>query len=77
MVSPVIHIRKAGYFFAELIRDGRQIDGKGLSQQRKTRRIIRVRVDDAADLRAMFVDVKMVGQVDGGIPCPFQLPALE
>jgi hypothetical protein len=77
MVSPVIHVRKAGYLLAELIRDGRQIDGQGLSQQRKTRRIIRVGVDDAADMRAVLVDVKVVGQVHGGIPCALQLPALE
>ena len=32
MIRTIIHIRKAGYLFAELICDGRQIDGKGLSQ---------------------------------------------
>ena len=77
VVTLIIHVGRAGDSVAELVGDGGEISRYRPSEQRKRRGVIRVRVDDAADLGTMAVKIKVVRQIHGRFVTPFDFAAVE
>src|SRR5580700_3914618 len=61
VVAVIIDVGDAGDFGAEFVGDGGQEDGDRFAKDGETGGVIGVGVDDAADVGAVVVQVKMMG----------------
>ena len=77
IVALIIDIRDARNFAAELVGDGGEVRGNRTAEQRETGRVVRMGVNDAADIGAVFIEIKMMREVDRGLPFTVDRFALE